>query len=63
MENILLGLTIQPAQTMDQFVTEEATNHLFLDPFDEESRTDLVARNIQRGRDHGLGSYLQYRSV
>ncbi len=58
MENILLGLTIQPAQKFDQHVTEDATNHLF---GNQGHATDLVARNIQRGRDHGLGGYAKYR--
>ena len=61
MEDILLGLTTQAAQTNDRFVTVEATNKLFANA----SETplvggDLVARNIQRGRDHGLPSYAAF---
>ena len=59
MEQILLGLTLQPAQTNDRHVTTEATNLLF----PEENAgfgQDLVARNIQRGRDHGLPSFAAF---
>ena len=61
MEQILVGLINQPAQDMDKFVTEDATNFLF----PEEGHnfgSDLVARNIQRGRDHGLPGYNSWRS-
>ncbi len=54
MDNILLGLTVQSAQKLDPFVSEELTNHLL-------GESDLVAKNIQRGRDHGLGGYAKYR--
>eukprot|EP00091_Calanus_sinicus_P013284 TRINITY_DN2951_c0_g1_i6.p1 TRINITY_DN2951_c0_g1~~TRINITY_DN2951_c0_g1_i6.p1 ORF type:complete len:373 (-),score=111.68 TRINITY_DN2951_c0_g1_i6:143-1261(-) len=61
MEQILVGLINQPAQDMDKFVTEDVTNFLF----PEEGHnfgSDLVARNIQRGRDHGLPGYNSWRS-
>ena len=59
-EKILAGLMEQQSQTTDRFVIEDVTNHLFK----EESAafgSDLVARNIQRGRDHGLPSYNAFR--
>ena len=70
MDQIIAGLVGQEAQTMDRFVTEDVTNFLFLE-FGEDTgniRTrdfggDLVARNLQRGRDHGLPGYNKYRSV
>ncbi len=58
MEEIIAGLFQQNAQRMDMFVTEDLSNFLFqnLDP--NGIGMDLVARNIQRGRDHGLpGTY------
>ncbi|GFO02050.1 chorion peroxidase [Plakobranchus ocellatus] len=47
------------AMAMDRQFSESVTQHLF----EEEDRTgeDLVARNIQRGRDHGLRPYKDYR--
>ncbi|TRY75693.1 hypothetical protein TCAL_04782 [Tigriopus californicus] len=60
MEKILAGLVSQHAQTSDQFVVDDVTNHLF--PQNGAAfGSDLVARNIQRGRDHGLASYNAYR--
>ena len=60
-DDIMYGLTQQPAEKMDAHVTEDVTNFLFK----EEGAAhggDLVARNIQRGRDHSLPSYLDYRA-
>jgi len=70
MDQIIAGLVGQEAQTMDRFVTEDVTNFLFL-KFEEDTGNigsrdfggDLVARNLQRGRDHGLPGYNKYRSL
>ncbi|KAL8610233.1 hypothetical protein ACOMHN_038928 [Nucella lapillus] len=57
------------AQTADRFFTSEITEHLFeTEPLDVNSSNsstglDLVALNIQRGRDHGLPPYNQYRRL
>ena len=59
MEQILMGLVTQPAQAFDKEVSSELTNLLF----PEEGASfgnDLVARNIQRGRDHGLPGFCCY---
>ena len=60
-DNIIFGLTQQLAAKMDAKVTKEVTNFLFKEQGSDHGG-DLVARNIQRGRDHGLGSYLAYRA-
>jgi len=57
---ILGGLMIQNAQQYDPFVTEDFTNFVLRLPT-EEFGADLVARNLQRGRDHGLQPYMAYR--
>ena len=58
MEKLLSGMTRQPAQRMDPFITEEVTNLLFREK--KSFGGDLIARNIQRGRDHGLPSYSEF---
>ena len=58
-DNLIFGLTQQPAARMDELVTEDVTNHLFQEPGSDHGG-DLVARNIQRGRDHGLPSYVAF---
>jgi len=61
MEQILTGLCKQSAQGMDRHVTVEATNKLFANVGETPGvGGDLVARNIQRGRDHGLPSYTAF---
>ncbi len=54
---LLRGLLAQPAQELDVFVIDEVRNFLFGPP--GAGGLDLVALNIQRGRDHGLPSYGQ----
>ena len=57
---MLKGLANQASQTCDVFATDEVTNFLFKEQ-DKDFGSDLFARNIQRGRDHGLPSYNSFR--
>lgn len=60
--SLLNGLISQSAADFDQFFSNQVSNHMFR-PFGRSSGIDLVAVNIQRGRDHGLPSYNKMRNV
>ncbi len=58
-EPVLRGLAGQLCQATDPFVIDDVRNFLFGAP--GSGGFDLVALNIQRGRDHGLPSYNEVR--
>ncbi|XP_067682268.1 peroxidasin-like isoform X2 [Haliotis asinina] len=53
------GLLIDRANSVDRHVSPELTDFLF--PDDEGNSLDLMSLNIQRGRDHGLPGYNDWR--
>jgi len=62
LEQMIEGLISQMPQTCDAYFSSEVTNHLFQKNHNRENfGNDLLAINVQRGRDHGLPSYNSYR--
>ena len=59
MEAVLNGMMGQNAESFDVNVVPDVTESLFANVGFPGS--DLVARNIQRGRDHGLPGYNEFR--
>jgi len=64
LEEMIEGLVSQMPQTTDAYFSTEITNHLFQKNQNRENfGLDLLAINIQRGRDHGLPGYNSYRKL
>lgn len=59
-DHVLNGMARQPGGRVDLSVVEDVTNFLFVNGSGV-TGADLVARNVQRGRDHGLPPYNEYR--
>ncbi|KAA0203447.1 hypothetical protein HAZT_HAZT005700, partial [Hyalella azteca] len=54
------GLVSQSAAAVDAYFTSQVTEHLF-ESENSGPGLDLVALNIQRGRDHGVAPYTRWR--
>jgi len=68
LDGMVRGLATQPSQNMDTSVSKQLTQHLFQDANDTSSSVgnfgmDLMALNVQRGRDHGIPPYHEYRKL
>ena len=57
----MMNLANQTAPEMDLFVSDAIRNTLFTNV--QGRPEDLVARNIQRGRDHGIPGYAKLRGA
>lgn len=60
---LIRGLFVEPAKVKlpNQNLNDQLIEHLFTAA--HAVSLDLAAMNIQRGRDHGLPGYLEYRRV
>ncbi|XP_034945626.1 peroxidase [Chelonus insularis] len=61
-DEYFIGLTNQVAQAMDESITQEVTNHLFK-KVGAKFGMDLVSFNMQRGREFGIPSYMEFRKL
>ena len=59
-DGLISGLTRENIEQFDSSFTEDITNHLF---DGDANGMDLISLNLQRGRDHGLAGYTQYRQL
>ena len=58
------GMTVQKGEAWDNAFADDIINHLFEMKGNEKATAmDLVALNIQRGRDHGIPGYNSYRDA
>lgn len=60
MEDMLSGMCYLDAEVTNNVINDAIRNFLFIMP-GKKFGSDLAARNIQRSRDHELGSYNSYR--
>ena len=64
MTGLVRGMSVQKSEAWDEVFAEDIVNHLFeLSRNDKKSAMDLIALNVQRGRDHGIPGYNSYREL
>ena len=61
-DELVHGMADQRGHLLDKKFVEDITNHLF-ERKKGAGGLDLVALNVQRGRDHGLPGYNNYREI
>ena len=61
MDGILRGAAAQASEESDRFISSAVRSNLFRNVDPHGLGMDLAARNIQRGRDHGLAPFATYR--
>jgi len=59
---LVQSLLVEPIQRTDRWYTAGMTDQMFEKPGQKGSGSDIAARNIQRGRDHGLPSYNDWKA-
>jgi len=59
MDGLMKGLLTDHSYSVDPYMSKDITNYLMRKK-GQLYGSDLISRNIQRGRDHGLPSYVNY---
>ena len=62
LDSLVRGMSRQPASAFDNSFVADLRNNLF-ESAPGRGGLDLVAINVQRGRDHGLPGYNKYREI
>lgn len=60
-DKVLMGASLQKSQEIDLLMSNSVRNVLFGPPGSGAGGTDLMAMDIQRGRDHGIVDYNELR--
>lgn len=61
LDSLIRGLATQNSQKNDMHYTEDITSLLYQDS--DSYGMDIISLDVQRGRDHGLPGYNQYRKI
>ncbi|XP_052240940.1 peroxidase-like protein 3 [Dreissena polymorpha] len=61
MQGLAYALSALDSQKTDRVIEDTVRNHLFVNTPIADKSFDLASLNIQRGRDHGLPSYNEFR--
>ena len=60
-DKVLMGASLQTSQEIDLLIADSVRNVMFGPPGSGAGGTDLMAVDIQRGRDHGIVDYSELR--
>jgi peroxidase len=60
-DELMRGITAQPMQEFNNMYSTEMVDHLFEEKDQDGTGVDIVALNVQRGRDHQMPSYPAFR--
>lgn len=60
-DHLVRGLSMQNTQKVDMLFTKTVTDYLYSHSDSNAYGMDVVSLDIQRGRDHGIPSYAQFR--
>ena len=62
-DDIIRGITQQKGKVVEASIVTDLSQKLFVRSRTEAFGLDLVALNVQRGRDHGIPTYMQMRRI